>query len=209
MVALPKRDRLAERREATRREILSAAWDCARENSLAGLTLRDVAFRVGMQPPSLYSHFASKHAIYDAMFEEAWSSYRESIEAAMDILPSDPRARLQAVALHYFDFAVSDLARHQLMSVRTLPNFKPSPRAYEASLRTYALMAQHLPITKQADIDVYTALVAGLVSQQLANDPSGLRWRRLLPRVISMLADDLGLPPTPTEKEHDHGSTSS
>ena len=128
MVALPKRDRLAERREATRREILSAAWDCARENSLAGLTLRDVAFRVGMQPPSLYSHFASKNAIYDAMFEEAWSSYRESVEAAMGILPSDPRARLQAAALHYFDFAVSDLARHQLMSVRTLPNFQPSPR---------------------------------------------------------------------------------
>ena len=59
-------------------------------------------------------------------------------------------------------------------------------------------MSQHLPITKQADIDVYTALVAGLVSQQLANDPGGQRWRRLLPRVISMLADDLGLPPTPT-----------
>ena len=207
VVVLPKRDRIAERRAATRREILSAAWDCARENSLAGVTLRDVAFRVGMQPPSLYSHFASKHAIYDAMFEEAWTSYGESMEAALGSLPTDPRARLMAAALHYFDFAVADLARHQLMDVRTLPNFQPSPQAYEASIRTYALMSQHLPLSEQADIDVYTALIAGLVSQQLANDPGGQRWRRLLPRVITMFADDLGLSPTPSGKEPVHGST--
>ena len=131
------------------------------------------------------------------------------MEAALDSLPTDPRARLLAAALHYFDFAVADLARHQLMAVRTLPNFQPSPRAYEASLRTYALMSQHLPITEQADIDIYTALVAGLVSQQLANDPGGQRWRRLLPRVITMFADDLGLSPTPSGKEPVHGSTRS
>ena len=41
---------------------------------------------------------------------------------------------------------------------------------------------------------IRTALVGGLVNQQLANDPGGDRWRRLLPRVIGMLADDLGLP---------------
>jgi len=37
-------------------------------------------------------------------------------------------------------------------------------------------------------------LIGGLVSQQLANDPGGQRWRRLIPRVISMFADDLDLP---------------
>ena len=44
------------------------------------------------------------------------------------------------------------------------------------------------------DTDIYTALLGGLVNQQLANDPGGQRWRRLIPRVISMFADDLGLP---------------
>lgn len=58
-------------------------------------------------------------------------------------------------------------------------------------------MQQHLPLTEQADADVYTALISGLISQQLAKDPGGQRWRRLIPRVISMLADDLGLPPDP------------
>ncbi len=66
---------MAERREATRREILDAAWAMARESGLTQITLRDVADRVGMQAPSLYGHFASKMAIYDAMFGEAWGEY--------------------------------------------------------------------------------------------------------------------------------------
>jgi AcrR family transcriptional regulator len=66
----PNRDRRAERQEATRREILDAAWRVARTNGLAGLTLRDVAAAVGLRPPSLYSYFPSKDAIYDGMFAD-------------------------------------------------------------------------------------------------------------------------------------------
>ena len=68
------RDRQAERREATRLEIIEAAWVIAKEQGLAQLTLRDVADRVGMRPPSLYTHFASKNAIYDAMYHQAWTN---------------------------------------------------------------------------------------------------------------------------------------
>ena len=71
----PRRDRVAERRAATRVEILEAAWELAGEQGLAEFTLRDLAERVGMRAPSLYSHFASKHAIYDAMFGQAWSDF--------------------------------------------------------------------------------------------------------------------------------------
>jgi hypothetical protein len=51
-------------------------------------------------------------------------------------------------------------------------------------------------ITSDQDADICTALISGLISQQLANDPGGQRWRRLIPRVVSMFADDLGLPRT-------------
>jgi AcrR family transcriptional regulator len=69
------------KREATRQEILAAAWDAAHENSLAGLTLRDIATRVGMRQPSLHSHFASKNAIYDGMFEQAWRTFLDYARA--------------------------------------------------------------------------------------------------------------------------------
>jgi AcrR family transcriptional regulator len=47
------------------------AWQLARERGLSQLTLRDIAHQVGMRAPSLYSHFESKNAIYDAMFAAA------------------------------------------------------------------------------------------------------------------------------------------
>src|SRR5690242_17950620 len=64
------RDRRAERHSATRDEILQAAWKQVSERGLAGLSLRDLAAAVGMRAPSLYSYFASKNDIYDAMFAD-------------------------------------------------------------------------------------------------------------------------------------------
>jgi AcrR family transcriptional regulator len=197
MVGLPTRDRRAERREATRQEILAAAWDIVHEAGLANLTLREIAIRVGMQPPSLYTHFASKNAVYDAMFEQGWQSVLALIEEGAASLPTDPRARLVTMALSYFDFAVEDLARHQIMDVRTLPDFTPSDRAYRPARDSYEKMRELLRdigVRREADLDIYTALIAGFVSQQLANDPGGTRWRRLLPRAVEMYANDLGLP---------------
>ncbi len=198
VIGSPKRDRQAERREATRREILGAAWEAAHEGSIAGLTLRDIAVRVGMQQPSLYSHFAAKRAIYDAMFEQAWREYLEQARRERPGLPGEPRARLTAIALSYFDFAVADLARHQLMDVNVIPGFRPTEQAYAPAVEVYGLLMEELTImgiAAQDTADIYTALIGGLVNQQLANDPGGDRWRRLVPRVIGMLADDLGLPP--------------
>ena len=197
MIAKPNRDRRSERHEAIRREILDAAWAAARESSIAGLTLRDIATRVGMQQPSLYSHFASKQAIYDAMFQQAWEVFLQHARDNIPRLPAEPRARLIAIAEDYFDFSVADLPRHQLMDVNVVPNFQPSAEAYAPAVEVFGLMLDQLRglgITAEEDADIYTALTGGLVNQQLANDPGGQRWRRLIPRVMNMFADDLGLP---------------
>ena len=197
VIVKPNRDRRSERHKAIRREILDAAWDAAHETSIAGLTLRDIATRVGMQQPSLYSHFASKQAIYDAMFAQAWQAYLESATNSARDLPAEPRARLIGIAEHYFDFAVADLPRHQLMDVNVVPNFQPSAEAYAPAMEVYGLMLdllRGLGISEGEDADIFTALIGGLVNQQLANDPGGQRWRRLISRVMNMYADDLGLP---------------
>src|SRR5690606_20513717 len=105
VLVAPNRDRQAERRAATRREIIDAAWVIAGEEGLAGLTLRQVAARVGMRAPSLYTHFDSKNAIYDAMFAQAWSECLVQYEELWDRLPSDGRESLKAVARSFVDFS--------------------------------------------------------------------------------------------------------
>jgi AcrR family transcriptional regulator len=195
MTALPNRDRRAERRAATRREILDAAWEIARGEGIAALTLRAVAERIGMRSPSLYSHFESKNAIYDGMFGQAWEQLFALQQATP--LPGSPRRRLLVIAQRFVDFSVADLPRYQLMNQRTIPDFEPSEEAYAPSLAVMAHLRQDLAeigITAQADVDLNTAIVAGFVDQQLANDPGGDRWRRQLPRLIDMYADAVGLP---------------
>ena len=178
MLGTPTRNRIDERREATRREIVEAAWDVAREHGPGQMTLKDVAERVGMRAPSLYTHFASKAAIYDAMFGDAWTGFLAVVEGVAQDLPDDPREQLLLVSRAYVDYTVADPARHQVMDVRVLPDFVPSEAAYAPSVavmqRFRGLMAG-LGVTDDADVDLWVAVVGGLVAAQLANEPGGDR----------------------------------
>jgi len=206
MLGETTRNRVSERREATRKEILEAAWALARERGLAQLTLRDIADRIGMRPPSLYSHVDSKNAIYDAMFAQAWTECLAQMRASEATCPPDSGGALRHYARAFFDFATSDLARHQLMNQRTIPGFEPTPAAYAPAVETLDLARTRLAthgVTTQPDLDLYVAIVGGLIDAQLANDPGGDRWSRLLDRAIDMFATDIGVGTSGREKRSD------
>ena len=159
-----------------------------------------------MRAPSLYTHFDSKNAVYDAMFEQAWRECLQLFETLQAEVPDDGREALRFVARAFFDFAVSDLPRHQLMNLRTIPGFTPSPPAYAPAVATLSLAADLFSMhgMSEEDLDLFTAVIGGLVDAQHANDPGGDRWSRLLDRAVDMLADDFRLPRTeafPTSNE--------
>jgi AcrR family transcriptional regulator len=204
MLDLPNRDRQAERREATRRDIIDAAWTIARAEGLAAITLRDVGRLVGMRAPSLYSHVSSKADIYDAMFGEAWCECRDAMAAAAERAPEEPRERMKFLNRAFFDFCVADPARHQLMNTRAIPGFEPSPEAYQPSVEVLEGARERLRllgITDDADVDLIHAIIGGLIEAQVANDPGGDRWSRLLDRATDMFADKVGLPGTTSRRE--------
>lgn len=190
MEVAPARDRRAERRESTRAEILGVAWDLAREHGLSGLTLRDVATRVGMRPPSLYWYFDSKHAVYDAMFAEGNRDLLARL--ASQRWPAQPRPLLRAVARLFVTFSVEDPARAQLLFQRVIPDFEPSDESYALAEEVFATGRSVLAsagITAPQHFDLWTALTAGLAAQQLANDPKGDRWIGLIDKAVEMYAD--------------------
>lgn len=181
------RDRRAERTAATRREILDAAWDLVREQGLGELSMRDLGARVGMRAQSLYVYFASKLAIYDAMFGEANQELLERLQAIEPI--ADPVAFMRVRTRTFLAFATEDLARYQLLFQRTLPGFEPSAESYAPAVKILESGVATLAacgITDPAAMDAFTALVSGLASQQNANDPGGDRWTRLVDDVIDM-----------------------
>ena len=210
MLGTPTRDRKAERRAAVRREILDAAWEIAREVGLTQITLRDVAARVGMQAPSLYTHFDSKLAIYDAMFGEAWSAYEATLDDLEATISVDPRTALRQITQHFYDFAITDHPRYQLMNERVIPGFDPSEESYAASLRVFERGQRNLKAlgdVSDEDFLIWVSLLGGLINQHFANDPGGTRVTGVLGRAAAMWADAVGLPPSPAEPDpHDRSA---
>jgi AcrR family transcriptional regulator len=181
------RDRRAERREATVLEILDAAWELVRTEGLAGLVMRDLARRVGMQAPSLYSYFDSKHTIYDAMFAQGSHAYLE--EEALVESTGDPLADLQATVRCFVGFCTSDPVRYQLMFQRTIPGFEPSPKTFAVAIQGLDRLKVRLAgagITDQRSLDLLTAIGTGIADQQISNDPGGDRWTRLVDDAVEM-----------------------
>ena len=79
-------DRRARRRQETIAEILDIATDVMTEEGVNGLSLAEIARRLGVQPPSLYKYFPSLMAIYDELFRrgqvEHLAVMREAMAAA-------------------------------------------------------------------------------------------------------------------------------
>ena len=193
MLELPVRDRRAERHAATRAEILDAAWEQVRASGLAALSLRDLARAVGMKPPSLYSYFDSKHAIYDAMYAQGAQQFVDEQKASMPT-PEDRREALKALLRFFVEFCAADFARYQLLYQRTIPGFEPSPESFKISADNLAEVRELLARCGVSDpemLDLFTALGTGLTDQQLSNDPGGDRWIRLIDEAVEMFYDHM------------------
>lgn len=187
MLEKPTRDRRTERREATKAEIVATAWDLVRVNGLAGLSLRDLAARVGMQAPSLYSYFASKNDIFDAMYAEGARAFVRGEDAL--VWTGDPLADLKTIGHFFVEFSTEDPVRYQLLFQRTIPGFEPSPESFAISVASLHALRQRfvdVGLDDERSIDLFTALGTGLTDQQISNDPGGDRWTRLLDEAIEM-----------------------
>jgi AcrR family transcriptional regulator len=177
----------SKRRLAARQEIVDAAWALAREHGLAGLSLRDVARQVGMAAPSLYSYFDSKNALFDAMFADG---NRAILAMDPPKAGKDVRETLRTTIGFYVHMALADPVRHQLLAQRTIPGFTPSEESYELAKQVYDLLSTPLhevADVTQDDLDLISVVITGLINQQLANDPGGKRWVRLVDDAAELL----------------------
>lgn len=155
-----------------------------------------------MQAPSLYSYFDSKHAIYDAMFAQGYQAFADERPAVID---PEILGGLRQLMHYFVEFCTADPVRTQLLFQRTIPGFEPSPESYAisvASMTELAAWFESVGLTAPGLLDLYTAIVGGIVSQQLANDPSGDRWTRLVDEAAQMFLDHA------RAKQKQHATTS-
>jgi AcrR family transcriptional regulator len=173
------------RREQRRRETLEEALDHAvavmTESGVGGLTVSEVARRVGIRGPSLYKYFPSLHAMYDALFARGLREQRASVRAAIEGTPRG-LARLRAAGVAAVSWSVANPALAQLLVWRPVPGFEPSAETFAGSVRESAEVGEELaeavrrgelaPEAATPDGQrLLTIVLSGLISLQLANEP--------------------------------------
>jgi AcrR family transcriptional regulator len=180
-------DTRAVRRDATRARILVAAWELARRDGVAAITLRDIARRVGMRAPSLYTYFTSKNALYDAMFAQGATALVDAL--ARREVGAKPQETLRARVWLFTEFCVADPVRYQLLLERPIPGFEPTADSFKIMVKALAGTRADLEATGihgERALDMMRALITGLVSLQVASDPGGDRWTRLQDDALKM-----------------------
>jgi AcrR family transcriptional regulator len=181
----PRTDRRARRRQETIEEILDIAREIMTEDGVNGLSLAEVARRLGVQPPSLYRYFPSLMAIYDAIFERGQIDHlaelRRGMAAAEPGLPA-LIAGLEASGR----WALANRSVAELLFWRPVPSFRPSAEAFAPSVEMVELQRGALadavaagqlgPSANDEDaIYVVSTLIVGVLSQAIANEPD-LPW---------------------------------
>jgi AcrR family transcriptional regulator len=135
----------------------------------------------------VYAYFNSKSAIYDAMFGQPAEEFAGWM--AEPVHTGDPVADLTVDARRFVEFCTADIPRYQLLFQHTIRGFSPSPESYEPAIRALERTRQMLRssgVSEPRYLDLWTALTTGLVDQQIANDPGGTRWSRLIDDAVRM-----------------------
>ena len=183
--AVLRPDRRARRRQETMEEILDIAEDVMGEEGVNGLTLAEVARRLGVQPPSLYKYFDSLMAVYDALFRRGQAAHLQAMRTAMERAPRGLGA-LQAGLAASGRWCLANRALAQLLFWRPVPRFEPSAESMAPSLEMVELQRAALAdavaageLGGGADSDeavfAVSILVSGAIGQAIANEP-GLPW---------------------------------
>ena len=172
-------DRRAERRAKKRATIIAEALAIARRDGLGGLSLHGLAAAVGLRQPSLYVYFDSKLALYDALFADGYRQLLEFIAERNYV--GEPRDALVRFVRDQVQWAGADFVRYQMLFQRSVPGFEPSPQSWALAVEFYKAASAVLSaaeLTEPSDVDLFSALISGMASQQAANDPGGQRWAK-------------------------------
>jgi len=217
----PAPDRRQRRRQETIEEVLDIAVEIMATDGVAGLSLGEVARRMGIRPPSLYVYFPSKLALYDALFARGARQVHDVMAEAYERMLEEATSfedYLYTTSATYIRWRVSHPVYSQLLYWRPVPGFTPSEEAYAPAV---AMVQQAIGVFREMqqrgwlrdDVpaeDIFrdwTVITSGVSSQQMSNAPDESfeqgRFTSALPGLVAMFIRHYGASPTPaTVRRH-------
>jgi AcrR family transcriptional regulator len=210
-------ERRQRRRQETIEEVLDLAVGIMAEQGVAGLSLGELARRLGMRTPSLYVYFESKNALYDALFARSARLLLERMKEvdADAFAGADLEEILLEAATAFVGWCIANPVYSQLLFWRPVPQFEPSADAYEPAVQLIELTRNRCADLQErgllrADVAVedvvrdWTIVASGVISQQMSNAPNESfetgRFTSALPGLVAMFTGFYSAQ-APTKKE--------
>ena len=94
----------------TQDRIFKAARKLFDEKGLEGVSLRNVAKKIGITPMAIYRHFEDKQALIDALVLDGLAEWSARVEA---LPPCKGLAKLEQIGEAYLDFALKEPRRYE------------------------------------------------------------------------------------------------
>ena len=197
---LSVRERRQRNREEMRAGILAVAREIMREQGVAALNLNEIARRVGITPPALYTYFPSKMALYDALYRMGFRLFVEADEELWRTTAPD-WGRIQAWFAQRLALAEEHPDLYHLVFDVPIPGFVPSPESLEVVRRLYDATVPGIAEVIEAGVmrpnlspeqatDLLLAMRLGIVAAHLGKQrrlPPPDRLALLVPEIMAVL----------------------
>jgi AcrR family transcriptional regulator len=168
---------LRQGRQALRATVLVTASEILAREGIGGLTMRRLAAALGCTTTVLYTMFASKQGLIDAMYQEGFERLTARVRAIPAALP--PAERLRRSGLAYRENALASPELYQLTFGTAAPGHTPGPAAVAAADESLGAFAEVVRQCMAAGIfkpgdprfvaQILTAAAHGAVSLELSH----------------------------------------
>jgi AcrR family transcriptional regulator len=165
----------------TRDRIFKAARRLFDEKGIEGVSLRNVAKKIGITPMAIYRHFEDKEALVDALVLDGLAEWSARVEA---LPPLRGLVRIAQIGEAYLDFALKEPRRYEAAfllhssKARRYPDDFLAGRspAGNAQLKAFGEMIAQGLIDKDAPVEILVtnaALSQGLITLYRAGRTAG------------------------------------
>lgn len=172
--------------------LISAGIDILATESLAALSLRNVAQRAGVSHAAPYAHFADKQALVAAISTEGYRRLYQTLQRVCERYRDDPLRQLIEGSWGYVSFALSDPEHFKITFSGAVEREGDYPALVEMSQRSFATVTRIVGAcqatgalrpgpTDMLAVSVWSA-VHGFVALMLQNQLSHTVRDRFTPR---------------------------